>query len=103
MPRIVDDLVASKAARMIGDDLSRLGVDAVLDAVVHDQARRRRAHRLLDEAGWRAKGGPAQPPLQPWRPAFPCAGIRACRIWGNPLTPGPPRPAAPSAHLLRHP
>src|SRR5258708_33228862 len=70
MPGIVDDLVAPKAARMIGDDLfaeqsydaigvnahqhrppSRLGVDAVLNAVVRDQACRRRPHRLLDEAG----------------------------------------------------
>ena len=83
MPRIVDDLVAPKAARMIGDDPSRLGVDAVLDAVVRDWPRRRRAHWLLDEAGWRAKGGPAQPQLGPWRPAFPCAGMRAGRIGGN--------------------
>jgi len=83
MPRIVDDLAEPKAVRMIGDDLSRLGVDAVLDAAVRDQARRRRAHRLLDQAGWRAKGGPAQPRLAPWRPAFPCAGMRAGRIGGN--------------------
>ena len=70
VPGVVDDLVALEAARVIGDRLaveqhddpigigahqhgaaSGSGIDAVLVAVMRDQAGRGRPHRLLDEAG----------------------------------------------------
>src|SRR5262249_8447652 len=72
MPRVINDLITLETARMIGNDLlaeqdldaigenahqhaasRRLGVDAVFNLVMGDQACRRCPCRLLDEAGER--------------------------------------------------
>ena len=82
MPGVVDDLIAPEAAWVIRDDLlaeeshnaigvdahqnsaaRRLGVDAVFVPIMRDQARRRRAHWLLDEPGERAEEGHEARPL----------------------------------------